>query len=186
MQPQAQPATQGDGFRPKYKHFHPQSTVWVKNPLKHDVVFQVADEYNRPFEYLIKKNSTAELPGGAVATLGVKAIVDELIQNNPKDALLLHEPKTREKYEAEIIVNIKEKPVRGRTGPEGQIDLSVPDEAADEAESVSNKPEEEFPDLEQDEPTTAPELPPADTRVGQGIASIAGASLPGQNAIIED
>lgn len=170
-----QPST-ADGYKPKWRHFHPQSTVWVQNPLSHDVVFQVADEHNNPYQYKLPQNKTSELPGGAVATLGVKAIVDELIQNDKNDVLRIWDEQVRSKYEEQVILRIKEASVRPQaSGPVGEIDLSVT--ASDEApDDVPESTEETaFPDLN---PTTTP----ADTQV----SNIAAASLGTSDTIIEE
>lgn len=123
MQPQN---AQADQFKPKWRHFHPQSTLWVLNPFDHDVVWKVADENNNQSEFRIQARERAELPGGAIATLGLKAIIDEMIQNNKDDVLRLHEVAVRAKYENDVILRVKEAPQsvtsNSNTGP---IDLSI-------------------------------------------------------------
>lgn len=138
--------SKSDGYLTKWRHFHPQSTVWVKNPLGHDVVFNVADEHNNPYQYRMPQGKTSELPGGAVATLGVKAIVDELIQSSPTDSLAMWEIGVRSKYEAEIIVRYKEAPTRVKNQETGEINLGT----------VSNNDEEEVEIVEEEE---APNYP---------------------------
>lgn len=118
--------SRNDAFQPKWRHFHAQSTVWVQNPLDHDVEFQVADENDNPYRYILGANKLSELPGGAVATLGVKAIVDELIQNNKNDVLRIWDAEVRQKYEEEIIMRIKEAPVKSEQARSGKIDLTIP------------------------------------------------------------
>lgn len=131
MQPQNSP----DGFKPRYTHFAPQAIVWVQNPFDHDVVYQVADELNRPFQYKLPAKKVSELPGGSVATLGVKRIVDELIQNGVdeqgrSEAFNLWEPTTRAKYEKQVVLRIKEAPSKAeQTSAAGEIDMSVKREA---------------------------------------------------------
>lgn len=139
-----------DGFKPRYRHFHPQSTVWVQNTLDHDVVYQVADEHNRPFQYRLPAGKISELPGGAVATLGVKALVDELIQNTKADVLRMWDEDVRAKHEATVIVREKSAPVRtDQQAAAGEIDLSVSThDVPDEAEAAPTL-EETFPDAKQ-------------------------------------
>jgi len=114
-----------DGYTPRWRHFHTQSTVWAQNPLDHDVVFNVADEHDNSYAYRMKSGEISELPGGAVATLGVKTLVDELIQNNKSDLLRIYEPAVRAKYEDEIIMRIKDAPMREAKAGGGEIDLSM-------------------------------------------------------------
>lgn len=128
------PQQQNSEYQPKWRHFHPQSTVWVQNILTHDVVYQVADEHNNAFQYRLPAGKVSELPGGPVATLGVKAIVDELIQNNKNDVLRIYEPAVRAKYEEDIILRVKEAPQKEAKGPQGEINLGVDDSAPEEEE----------------------------------------------------
>ena len=124
MQPQAN--AQADQFQPKWRHFHPQATVWVLNPFDHVVYWRVADENNNQSEFRIQARERAELPGGAIATLGLKAIIDEMIQNNKDDVLRIHDKQVREKYEKEVILRIKEAPQSvTSSGVGGPIDLSI-------------------------------------------------------------
>jgi len=164
-----QPQSRNDAFQPKWRHFHAQSTVWVQNPLSHDIEFQVADEYDTPYRYLLGAGKISELPGGAVATLGVKAIVDELIQNNKNDVLRIWDKDVRHKYEDEIILRIKEAPVKEERTVSGKIDLTVNDnvEAEVDAEAPVIPPfpappeeshyaeEQAFPDVEAKKAATA-------------------------------
>ena len=154
-------ATKQDAYKPRWKHFHPQSTVWVKNPFDHDVEFQVADEYDRPIKYVMPKGKVSELPGGAVATLGVKRIVDELIQNSPTDKGRMWDENVRTKFEngdAEagvegIIIREKQAPNKSiPSTPDGAVDLSVEDNKNKTEEESTEKPpepEEEFPGVKQ-------------------------------------
>lgn len=154
------PPTQTDSYQPKWTHFHVQATVWVQNILNHDVIYQVADEHNNSYQYRLPAGKVSELPGGPVATLGVKAIVDELIQNNSNDVLRIYEPAVRAKYEEDIILRIKQAPQREAKGPSGEIDLSVKDgvqtEETDETVAIpepdpsdaSFEPEIAFPALQ--------------------------------------
>lgn len=112
-------------FEPKWRHFHPQSRVWVENPFDEDIVFYVADEANEQWKYRMKANAVSELPGGAVATLGVKEIVDRLIGESSNDAVHIWVLKTRAKYESRIIKRIKEPPQKAARHASGEIDLSA-------------------------------------------------------------
>lgn len=168
-----------DSFAPKWRHFHPQATVWVHNPLDHDVVFNVADEFNNPYQYRMRAGKTSELPGGAVATLGVKALVDELIQGDPKDVYSQWEAGVRQKWEDQIILRVKEAPASAQPTNRGEVDLTTSDDAVDEDDSseqvnVDNAPA--FPSRTQE--PVAPIAPP--------IASIADSSLPTNNVVIEE
>lgn len=180
MQPQNAPRT--DGFQPKWRHFHPMARVWVRNPFNHDVVFQVADEYNRPLQYKMPANRVSELPGGAVATLGVKHIVDELIQNDTKDAMQMWDERTRKKHEDNIIIKIKETTAASMSET-GEIDLGTGAAEAIDDEEPEAVPETAFPGL--NTPPPAPldqppqpqfnnDVPP---EVQTGITDTIGAAL---------
>ncbi len=179
MQPQ-QPIEQNraaDGFKPKWRHFHPMSRIWVRNPFDHDIVFRVADEYNRPFEYLMPAHKISELPGGSIATLGVKAVVDELIQNSPEDVMRQWDENVRSRHEKDVIVRIKETSPTADAGPGGRVDLSVKnndDVEPDEPVAVA-APEEAFPALQQ--PVREPVAPQLQPEVQQGLDDLVGASL---------
>lgn len=164
MTPQQQ--NQTDAYQPKWRHFHTQSTVWVQNILTHDVIYQVADEHNNSYQYRLPAGKVSELPGGPVATLGVKAIVDELIQNNQNDVLRIYEPAVRAKYEEDIILRIKEAPMREAKGPSGEINLGIDDHAEPEEDNTA----ELAPTPVVTEEEKAPEVPfPAlkETKVGK-------------------
>jgi hypothetical protein len=187
MQSPATPRT--DGFKPKYHHFHPNDRVWLRNPFDHDVVFQVADEYNNPFKYRLPRGKVSELPGGAIATLGVKAIVDELIQNSEQDNLLMWDERIRAKHEKAIIVQVRSMSPRVDANRPGEINLgSSTDDMPQEEEDVPAPPEEAFPGLndsvqpEPAEQSHAPSLPPT---AAAGIDDVVAASLPTSNAVVE-
>jgi hypothetical protein len=131
-----QPQNKRDGYQSKWRVFHPQATVWVMNPFDHDVVFNVADEHNSPFQYRMPALKTSELPGGAVATLGVKAIVDELIQNDPKDIYSMWEVGVREKHEKKIILRVKDAPTAVADFNTGEVNLGT-------STGIEEEPEEE-------------------------------------------
>lgn len=135
-----------DGYQPKWRHFHPQSTVWVMNPFEHDVVFYVADEQNIKYKYTMRAGKTSELPGGLVATLGVKNIVDELIQTSPDDIYQMWNKETRAKYEDQIIIRIKEAPsISQMANVGGEVDLSIDDHSDDEEQEKEAVAETEKP-----------------------------------------
>jgi hypothetical protein len=174
-----------DGFKPKYRHFHPNDRIWIQNPFDHDVVFQVADEYNRPFKYRLPAHKVSELPGGAIATLGVKAIVDELIQNSKGDEMQMWNENVRRKHENDVI--LREKRTELATDPDrpGEVDLSVRsnDEAEAVDEEVSTPPETAFPGLNDPEPIDDAVLAPLPPAANAGIDSIVASSLPATDAV---
>lgn len=177
------PQSKSDGFLPKWRHFHPQATIWVHNPFDHDVVFNVADEHNNPFSYRMPSGKTSELPGGAVATLGVKAIVDELIQSSEKDVFHMWEAAVRAKYEDQIILRIKEAPASATPQQTGEVNLEATAEDLEDDEDsqqveVDDKPV--FPD----EPS-APEEPEAP--LDPELSNIAAQSTSGKaDTVIEE
>jgi hypothetical protein len=166
------------GYQPKWTNFHPNSTVWVKNPLPHDVIYQVADEFNNPYRYRLPAGKVSELPGGAIATLGVKLIVDELIQNNKGDRLRIWDKDIRDKYETDIVVRIKTAPLQSKqASPEGVIDMASNSHyAADPEESEEAQREEQvpFPSINKAVP-----IPDRGGAKKAGIASAADAALAG-------
>ena len=176
------PNQANDGYTPRYRQFAPQSIVWVQNPFDHDVEFQVADELNRPFMYVLPSHKVSELPGGSVATLGVKKIVDELIQNSEKDTLSIWDLPIRAKYEEQVIVREKDAPSRTeQTTAGGTIDLSVKStevakEEVSTKSSVKEKPEE-FPDLKKVPPSTATSAKQANPDVQATMAGLPASSL---------
>lgn len=179
------PVTQGsDGFKPKWRQFHPLSRVTIQNPFDHDVIFQVANEYNQPFQYRIRAHQRAELPGGAIATLGIKAIVDELIQNTKGDEMRMWDENVRSKHEADIILLLKE--TKPQINPErpGEIDLTTAKDASQEiAAPVEAAPEEAFPGLNQTV-TGSPVPVTVPAGVAAGLDDVIGASLPSEDAIV--
>lgn len=101
-------ARQSNDFVPKHRHFNPSDVVVIKNPFNKDVVWQVFDEeLKRPIRYKAPAGATVSLTGGLVHTLGLKTIVDEMIQQDGQ-ILLIWDPKTREAYESKVIVEVKE------------------------------------------------------------------------------
>lgn len=129
-------------FQPKWTHFHPQSTVWVMNPFEHDVEYKVADERGTQYSYRMPAGKTSELPGGAIATLGVKAIVDEMIQNDPKDIYSMWERSVREKYENKIILRVKEAPQTKTEINNGEVNLGVGSDIEEEVEPIIDTTEQ--------------------------------------------
>lgn len=179
------PQSKQDSYAPKWRHFHPQATVWVKNPFDHDVLFNVADEHNNPFQYRMpcrdKKGNLgciSELPGGAVATLGVKEIVDELIQSDPKDLMSMWEVSVRQKWEDTIILKIKEAPASISTSHAGEVNLQATEEdLADDNDS--EQVIAEAPVYPAQFTPQAPVGPPTGF-----VGSIADASIAGQRDVI--
>lgn len=178
MQP-TQPSTQTNGFTPKWRIFSPLARVWVQNPFDHDIVFQVADEYNRPYKYVLRAGKPAELPGGSIATLGVKQIVDQLILSTKGDEAHMHDPLVRAKHEATVILRVKETAPLADAGPAGEIDLSVRSEDPTEEETTTMaQPEEAFPGL-----NAAPALDPLPASAKAGLDDLIGASLPSSDSV---
>lgn len=181
MQPQS--AQAADGFEPKYRHFHPNSRIWVQNPFDHDIVFQVADEKNNPFQYTMPAHAISELPGGAIATLGVKRIVDELIQNNKDDEMRMWDKGVRKKHEDAIIVRYKETSPRNISPETGVIDLSVKGGDMEEIATVeAPKEEEAFPGLNEG---AKPKLAPLPEAVSKELDNIALNSLPAKDKVLD-
>jgi hypothetical protein len=179
-----------DGFRPKYHHFSPLSRIWVQNPFDHDVVYQVADEYNRPYKYRLPAGKVSELPGGAIATLGVKAIVDELISNSKEDQMLMWDPLVRGRHEADIIMRIKETAPSAADVATGEIDLSVKgNDQPEPTATVTEAPEESAFDSLNNEPVgeaiDTPQLAPLPPEASQGLEDLVSASLPKEDKVLE-
>lgn len=179
MQPQSN--TQADQFKPKWRHFHPQSTVWILNPFDHDVIWKVADENNNQSEFRVQARERAELPGGAIATLGLKAIIDEMIQNNKQDQLRLHDLGVRAGYEVSVILRVKEAPQATMSNSnEGPIDLSIGADAdkpaSQEEQAKESAPFAEVPQNPKYVKTTTP--PP--------INNIVDASLGAKDQVVEE
>jgi hypothetical protein len=132
-----------DGFSARWRHFHPQSTVWVQNPFDHDVEFKAADERNVQYLYKLPANKISELPGGLIATLGVKELVDQMISGTKEDVLRIWDADVRAKHEAKIIMRIKEAPIHESTSEGGEIDLGVKSMAEEKKETVKETKKEE-------------------------------------------
>lgn len=186
MRPDTQ-TSQNTGFQPKWRHFHPMDRIWIRNPFDHDVLYQVADEFNRPFKYRLPANKVSELPGGAIATLGVKAIVDELIQNTPKEEALMWDPPTRKRHEDQVIMREKHATMDAQMERPGEVNLGV---TVGETEQTTEVPvtqhvETAFPSMNH-QPTvmTEPRLAPLPPSVAGGIGDIIAASLPKHDAVV--
>lgn len=185
MQAQATPNTRADGFKPKWRHFHPNDRVWVKNPFDHDVVFQVADEYNRQFKYRLPKGKISELPGGAIATLGVKALVDELIQDNAEDSLLMWDERVRAKHEKSIIQDVRSTAPKADSEHPGEINLASNNNTVPQEEpEPETPPEEAFPGLNEEPEPEPQEEPPLPAPAAAGIDDVVAASLPSGDAVV--
>jgi hypothetical protein len=146
MRPESK-RNQDKQFTPKWRHFHPQATLYMRNPFSEDIIFQVADEHNEPMQYRLPANKVCELPGGAIATLGLKEVVDRMIGESKTDAIRIWEPAVRERYEEQVIVRVKEAPQRsGKGGPQGEINLASGD-AEENTTAPTEQPEDiPFPD----------------------------------------
>lgn len=146
-------------FTPKWRHFPVQSTVWLHNPFDDDIVFAVADELNRQFKYRLEAHETSELPGGSIATLGVKKIVDRLIQNSTEDSAQMWNLKTRAKYEKQVIVGFRDAPVLSSNSANGEINLKskLGNKDVVTTDDVEDEVKEEHPVM----PSDVPELPNA-------------------------
>lgn len=168
-----QPKTSGDAYKPKWRHFHPQSRVWLMNPFPHEVHFYVADESNVQYKYILPGNTTSELPGGMIATLGVKTIVDEMIQNNSQDVLRIWDEEVRKKYEDKVIKKYKEAPEnRFATNGAKEINLGMTydEDESDQPEVKTNEEEPAFPELaESSVDETKPDIEPAFTSSGPQV-----------------
>jgi len=184
MQPQ-EPAN--DQYQPKWRHFHPQATVWLLNPFDHDVIFRVADENNNQSEFLIQARERAELPGGPIATLGLKAIVNEMMQNSKEDATHIYNYPKRGEYEDKVILRVKEAPSASTSkSVDGPIDLSI---KSDKEETTSapvaetTKPFAEVPENDNYKPETQVVQPVG--AKAPPLSGIAEASLGGADQLVE-
>lgn len=176
-----------DGFRPKWRNFHPLTRVWLQNPFDHDVIFQVADEQNGRTRYRLPAHKVSELPGGAIATLGVKAIVDELIQNDKNDAMRLWDENVRAKHEKNVILRIKETSPSRSNRPGGEIDLSVASDEDNAELPAASQEEEAFPGMNDEaEDANDYELDPVPSSARENVSSIAAASLPATDTVLPE
>jgi hypothetical protein len=209
MRPESK-RNRSDQFTPKWRHFHPQATLIMRNPFADDIVFRVADEHNIPYDYRLPGNKICELPGGAVATLGLKAVIDRMIGDEGKDLVRIWDPATRKRYEERVIVKVREAPqtVGGERG--GEVNLGITeDELAEREETPRIEAEEqEFPgarrqaeraaEAAQENGKAIPTAPAGKTTKstvsmrGGGkqrdpeLAAVAGASLGGGTQLIEE
>jgi hypothetical protein len=179
-----QPQSRADQFEPNWRHFHPQSTVWVQNPYDEDIIFYVADEMNQQYKYKMPGLKVSELPGGAVATLGVKEIVDRMIQNNKDEILRIWDKEVRSKYEDRIIVKIKEAPLTSERTVAGEINLGSSEEtvAEDFAEEAPVEEEQAFPTTDIDTKKADSKEKKADP-AAKAAAAAALASLPKSSTV---
>lgn len=183
------------GFTPKFRQIHPQATLWIKNPLSYDIEFQVADEINRKFLYKLPAGRVSELPGGSVATLGLKRLVDEILSTG-RDAegkettLKVLDPLSRAAVEKDVIVKERRAPqVAQAETPGGPINLGVKtsdipeddDGTADEPAEPADLDDEEFATLEQSDSTVVGgdplPLEEAEKRADSAVKSTADQSL---------
>jgi hypothetical protein len=129
-----QPKETKTQYQARYRHFHPQDVVTVRNPFDEELVWTVADDSGQQLEYILAANSVGELPGGLVATIGVRTIVDQLIQEasetDPGLYLNLYNPDIRAKYEEQIIMKFKPAPVTQapqQPGDQVRVNLTTKD-----------------------------------------------------------
>lgn len=171
-----------DGYQPNWTHFNPSDVVFVQNPFDHEVYWDVFDaERNRQVRYKIGPNERAELTGGLVHTLGVKALVDALIQQNG-NKLQMWDPVTRAKYEEQVIIKVKQSAAtKARMSDDGdrlEVDVSSGRSEAKQEAKTSKKLTDstpEFPDAK----STVNLQPPAPDLAG------AVANLPDTDVIEE-
>jgi hypothetical protein len=176
-----QPSSKADQYKPRWTHFHPQATVWLQNPFDEDIVFQVADEYDTPYQYRLPAGKVSELPGGLIATLGVKEVVDRLIMDTPDEVLRIWEKAVREKHESKVILRVKQPPASSAERTVGgEIDLSVKADDEEELDLTTPEtvqeaklPDTPFPDLKKNKRARGKSNNPID--------NIAGDSLPNKD-----
>jgi hypothetical protein len=205
MRPESK-RNRSDSFTPKWRHFHPQSTLFMRNPFKEDIVFRVADEHDTPYTYRLPAGKICELPGGAVATLGLKEVVDKLISDKGTDVLRIFDPTTRKRYEEQVIVRVREAPQEASGTVGGEVNLVSSEEELEERDNtpVVTAEEQEFPGAKRHADRAAAETahdtlpPPARTskpstsmRAGNGrsldpaLAGVAAASAGTKDQVIE-
>lgn len=195
MRPESK-RNKNDQFQPRWRHFHPQATLFLKNPFDDDITFQVADENNIPYSYRMPGRKVSELPGGAIATLGLKTIVDRMIGDKGEDLLRIWDQNVRKSYEDLVIVRERAAPQHaGKNGPSGPINLTAADEdlnADDERVTAETSVEEPaFPDARRNRQQR--QAPAVETRKGVGrlakdndVAAMAASSLGSKDQVIEE
>ena len=178
-----QPSSKADQYKPKWTHFHPQATVWLQNPFDEDIVFKVADEYDNAYRYRLPAGKVSELPGGLIATLGVKEVVDRLIMDNKEEVLRIWETAVRKKHEDTVILRIKQPPASTMDrNAGGEIDLSVTQSTEDETDLTTPETVEEV-----SKPQAAKPFPDLKKKRNKGaLDDIANASLKGKTQVIEE
>jgi hypothetical protein len=190
MRPESK-SNQNNQYQPRWRHFHPNDILYVKNPFDFDIVFQVADEYNQPWQYKLPQGKVSELPGGMIATLGLKEIVDRMVANGG-EAIRIWDPLVRSRYEKAVIVRLKEAPQRGNVnGPAGPVDLTSSDDdiVGPALEGASTQPKEKaFPGANRRPKVPAPALAktPGGRPADNGVAATAEASLGSGTQLIEE
>jgi len=172
----------------KWRHFHPQATVWVRNPFNEDVEFKAADENDMQFSYVMPAGKISELPGGLVATLGVRKLVNRKIQSSP-DVHNQWDPAVRAKYEdgnekegiEPIIVRIKEAPtITANQAHRDEINLGV--DGSESTQETKKDEVEEKPVFPEPKKRKVPSKQVNDA----AIANIAAASLPAKDVEIKE
>lgn len=183
-------------YQPKWRHFHTQDVVFVKNPFEFSIFFKVADEHNQQWEYEMPAGKISELPGGMIATLGLKQIVDRLIGQHKEDAIRIWEPSVRKKYEDQVIVKVKLAPNTAANTPSGPVDLSASAEE-DDTEQVAESQSLESSGIEEQQPKAKAETAfPAkargrsardnDSMKRENLKGLAAASISDKDQIIDE
>jgi len=139
-------------YQPNWRNFGENDTVIAQNPFDEKIEWEVADDNGVKHKYTIDPHSKAELPGGRIATLGVKKIVDRLILEDNNDVLMWN-LEERQKYEegpkANVILRVKSTtPVTKKGEAPQTINLSQEQNQEKKQEKKeAPKPEPEFADL---------------------------------------
>lgn len=198
MRPESK-RNRADQFTPKWQHFHPQATLFMRNPFENDIIFRVADEHNVPYTYRLPAGKICELPGGAVATLGLKEVVDKMISDEGTDVVRIWDPIVRKRYEERVVVRVREAPQAAAVGTGGEVNLVSSEEELEERDNmpVVEVQEQEFPGAKR--PSTQTPPPPTKTnksagpmRAGNGkgpdpqLAAVAAASVGKGDQVIEE
>ena len=136
-----QPVENKRQYQARYRHFHPADRLVLRNPFEEDIEFLVADDSGRQLEYVMPANERCELPGGACATLGLKTIVDRMIQEDSEDDpglyLNIYNPDIRKKYEEKVILRYVPAPVTAANalGGSNRVNLGQGESKAEDSRS---------------------------------------------------
>lgn len=146
-------------YKPNWKHYHPYDTVWVQNPFDDKIEWDVAEDIlpgGIPVKntYTIDPHAKAELPGGMIATLGVKIMVDRLMQEAGEDVQMWNLEK-RAEYEEKIVLRVKSvTPPEAKKGESQAINLTQKETKT----TAKETPKTEAPKVEPEFPQLDPEL----------------------------